>query len=312
MEKQEQECQTYTYKTVGDLAIHADVYRPDSGKRRRGAGRRPQSGTHPVIMWIHGGALIMGGRDWVPLDQVERFLDAGWTVVSIDYRLAPETKLDAILSDVRDAYGWIREKGPGLFDADPEHIAVAGGSAGGYLSLSCGVMLEPKPRCIVSYYGYGEIVGDWYSKPDGFYLSTQDLVPEEQARAAVGGVPLAEGPPETRGQFYLYCRQRGAWPLEVTGLDYEKEPEKFVRYCPDQNVNEDYPPTMLLHGDEDTDVPFLLSERMAASLEKAGVQHELVRMKGMGHGFDGVGIGDERFALVFARVMEFMERHLES
>ena len=36
-------------------------------------------------------------------------------VVSIDYRLAPETKLPAIVEDVRDACRWVRERGPKLF-----------------------------------------------------------------------------------------------------------------------------------------------------------------------------------------------------
>ncbi|MBW2187276.1 MAG: hypothetical protein JRG71_13030, partial [Deltaproteobacteria bacterium] len=45
--------QTYTYKRVGALEIKANVYRADDEKVR------------PVVVWIHGGALIMGGRDGV-------------------------------------------------------------------------------------------------------------------------------------------------------------------------------------------------------------------------------------------------------
>ena len=302
---------SHVYKAIGELAIRADVYGPDSRAGHPNAGKTGQGRGNPVIMWIHGGALIMGGRELVPLDQVEQFLAAGWTFVSIDYRLAPETKLDGILEDVRDAYGWIRNRGPELFDADADRIAVAGASAGGYLSLMCGVMLEPKPTGILSYYGYGEIVGDWYSKPDDHYLRTEDIVSEERALAAVGRTPVSQGPPDSRWPFYLYCRQNGIWPYEVTGMDHEKEPEKFVRYCPDQNVAQDYPATMLLHGDEDNDVPFLLSQRMDAALEKAGVDHEFIPMPGMGHGFDGVGIRDDRFAPAFERVMRFLQRHLE-
>ena len=71
---------TYTYKTVGDLAIKADVYRRDD-----------HSGC-PVVMSIHGGALIMGNRSWLLDDRIHaRLLQGGYVVVSIDYRLAPET-----------------------------------------------------------------------------------------------------------------------------------------------------------------------------------------------------------------------------
>lgn len=47
----EVQMQTYTYKRVGDLEIKANVYREDDEKVR------------PVVVWIHGGALIMGGRE---------------------------------------------------------------------------------------------------------------------------------------------------------------------------------------------------------------------------------------------------------
>jgi len=73
--------QTYVYKTVGDCKIEADVY------------RMPGEAVRPAILWIHGGALIMGQRGFVPRDQLARYLDAGFALVSIDYRLAPETKV---------------------------------------------------------------------------------------------------------------------------------------------------------------------------------------------------------------------------
>ena len=72
-------------------------------------------------------------------------------MVSVDYRLAPETKLPAILEDVRDAYRWVREKGPGLFHADPGRIAISGGSAGGYLTLASGFMDDPPPKALVAF-----------------------------------------------------------------------------------------------------------------------------------------------------------------
>ncbi len=96
---------TYTYKKVGGLEIRADVYRDPAMKPDR----------RPVLMWIHGGALIMGGRGNRP-----RFAPAlsaaGIVMVSIDYRLAPETRLPEIIGDVGDAYRWIHERGPDLLE----------------------------------------------------------------------------------------------------------------------------------------------------------------------------------------------------
>src|SRR5688572_15405348 len=117
---------THVYKTAGGVPIKADVHRPDDDSLR------------PVLVWIHGGALIMGHREGVS-GPVKRWAsEKGYALVSIDYRLAPETQLPEIIRDVEDAFSWVRGEGPKLFRADTARIAVAGGSAGGYLTLVMG------------------------------------------------------------------------------------------------------------------------------------------------------------------------------
>jgi acetyl esterase/lipase len=68
----------------------------------------------------------MGHRGQIDRALLGKLLQDGYVVVSIDYRLAPETKLPAILEEVRDAYRWVREKGPGLFNIDSGRVAVRG------------------------------------------------------------------------------------------------------------------------------------------------------------------------------------------
>jgi acetyl esterase/lipase len=151
------EPETFVYKQVGPLAIRADVFRPANDGRK-----------HPVVVWIHGGALIVGSRVREPgADRriPDRLNAAGIVMVSIDYRLAPETKLPDILSDIEDAFRWVREQGPALFDADPAHLGVIGGSAGGYLTLTTGFRVKPRPDVLVSLWGYGDLIGPWYSEP---------------------------------------------------------------------------------------------------------------------------------------------------
>jgi acetyl esterase/lipase len=150
--------ETLVYKSVDGTAIKADVYRL--------AGQEPR----PVIIWIHGGGLIFGNRGMLPPDERDEFLKGGYVLVAIDYRLAPETKLTEILKDVDDAYRWVQDKGPALFHADPQHVAVIGQSAGAYLALMAGIRCRPIPKAIVSFYGYGNISGDWYSRPSMFFL----------------------------------------------------------------------------------------------------------------------------------------------
>ncbi|MGQ9553771.1 MAG: alpha/beta hydrolase [Anaerolineae bacterium] len=126
-------CQTHVYKVFQGCQVRADVYRAPAGER-----------PSPAIMFIHGGALIMGSRRWLNPTQVDAFCRAGYIVVAVDYRLAPETKLPAIIEDVQDAYRWLRESGPSLFGIDAQRIAVMGASAGGYLTLMSGAGVGPR------------------------------------------------------------------------------------------------------------------------------------------------------------------------
>jgi acetyl esterase/lipase len=289
---------TATFKTVDRCAIQADVYTL--------AGSRPR----PVIVWIHGGALILGDRTWINPAQLQRYLDAGFAVVSIDYRLAPETKLPAIADDLVDAVRWVREEAPHQFPIDPTRLAVIGHSAGGYLTLLAGCRVTPSPQALVAFYGYGDIAGEWYTAPSPFYCK-QPMVSGAEAYAAVGTTTIAGSPPggSNRGRFYLYCRQRGLWPREVTGHDPTTEPGVLAPYCPLHNVTAAYPTTLLLHGDDDTDVPYEQSVLMAAALARAGVEHQLLTIPGGEHGFDG-RLDDPVVAAAFAQVLTFLERHV--
>jgi acetyl esterase/lipase len=290
--------QTYTYKRVGDLEIKADVYRADDDKVR------------PVVVWIHGGALIMGGREGVNRRVKKMFLDAGYAIVSIDYRLAPETKLSTIIEDVEDAFKWIRDKGPDLFNIDSSRIAVLGGSAGGYLTLATGHRVKPCPTVLVAFYGYGDLIGDWYSKPSPHPRHHRSKMSEEQIRQIISGPAIANSRNRkgNGGAFYQFCRQRGLWPREVSGWDPHEEPKKFDPYMPVGNVTRQYPPTLLIHGTEDTDVPFEQSVMMAAQFSKHGVDHELIAIVGAEHGLGG---GDpEKIDEAYKKVFQFVHKRM--
>lgn len=146
---------TVVYKTSGECAVRLDVFLPATERQRS-----------PVAVWIHGGALIFGDRtglDYRP-GLRDLLLKSGLAIVAIDYRLAPETKLPGILEDLRDAFAWIGREGRG-HGLDPDRIGVIGHSAGGYLALMSAFSVVPRPRAVVSFYGYGDITGPWYSRP---------------------------------------------------------------------------------------------------------------------------------------------------
>lgn len=289
---------TFTYKRVGDLKIRADVHRANDSKLR------------PVVVWIHGGALINGHRGAVSGRVRRRMLEAGYVLVSIDYRLAPETRLPEIISDVEDAFGWLRRDGGRLFQADTRRIAVIGGSAGGCLTLVSGYRVRPRPTVLVSLWGYGDLIGDWYSKPSPHRRHNKFEISREAAYAQVKGPPVADAR-DRRGNgsvFYLYCRQRGIWPQEVSGWNPKTEADKFYPYMAVRNVTPQYPPTLLIHGADDTDVPFEQSRMMADQFRKHGTEHNLIRVPGGEHGL--AGADKQLVDRAHSQAWEFIDRHM--
>jgi acetyl esterase/lipase len=291
--------QTFTYEKVGDLEIKVDVHRADDQEIR------------PVLVWIHGGALINGGRQSVrdPIRKI--FLDAGYAIVSIDYRLAPESKLPEIIEDLEDAFKWLRKDGARLFNVDTSKIAVAGGSAGGCLTLTSGFRVDPPPTVLVSFYGYGDLIGEWYSTPSPHPRHNRSKITWEEVADIPDGPAVAnsEDRDGNGGQFYNYCRQQGLWPKKVSGFDPHTEPEKFYPYMAVKNVTDNYPPTLMIHGTADTDVPYKQSVMMAEQFKKKGVQHKLTSLHNAEHGLrDG---DPSEVEAAYAEVLPFVNRYMK-
>lgn len=287
----------YTYKTIDDLQIRADVYRHEDTVKR------------PVIVWLHGGALLLGSRAGVPKQLRELAEKQRFVLVSLDYRLAPEVKLPEIIEDLRDGLTWVRKSGPKLFDADPSRLVVAGASAGGYLALMSGILTEP-PTAIVSYWGFGDVDGDWTTKPSEAYRKGK-LIAKKDAWAGVGERVLTSTNQKNgrgRATFFLYLKQTGRWINAVGGFDPATDREKITPYCPVRNVSPEYPPTLFLHGTADKDVPVEQSISMARELKRHGVAHEIITIEGGGHSLWG---GDRKLIeQAFKRSTEYIREKL--
>jgi acetyl esterase/lipase len=289
---------TVTYRTVGGHKIQADVYRP-AGEDVR-----------PVIVWIHGGALIMGHREGINRQVRDLAEEKGYALVSIDYRLAPETKLPELIGDIEAAFEWLASDGAKSFHLDAERIVVTGGSAGGYLTLVAGYRAQPRPRALVALYGYGDLVGDWYSTPSPHSRHNWRKISAEQARAQTDGMVVSDARQRNGngGLIYLHYRQNGIWPEEVSGFDRDTIAAKIAPYEPVRNVTADYPPTLLIHGTKDTDVPYEQSTMMAYQLQKHGVPFLLEPIDNGEHGFRG---GDaEQIEAAYETMREFIIKHL--
>lgn len=293
---------TYTYKTVNGCEIQAAVY------------QLPGDEIRPAILWIHPGGLITGNRDWISSEQAQFYLDAGYTVISIDHRLAPEHKVEAIIEDIEDAYTWVQAEGPSLFNIDADRIAIVGHSAGGYLTLVAGFRLEPQPKALVSFYGYGDISGAWVTQPDSFY-NDRETISKEQAYKTLGEFESACIPKvsdlDGRFDFYIYTRQQGLWAYEISGYDPEVNSDWFAAYEPIQNISPEYPPTILLQGESDSDVPFEQSVLLVKALQNQGVKYEWITNPGWGHVFDQEGLGNPAVGDAFDKVIDFLDSQIK-
>lgn len=110
--------------------IAARLYKPE------GAGANP-----PLVLFYHGGGWVIGDLDTHDATARALALASGAAVLSVDYRLAPETPFPGPLDDCHDAVLWAVENAADL-GIDPARLAVAGDSAGGNLAAAVALRLR--------------------------------------------------------------------------------------------------------------------------------------------------------------------------
>ncbi len=274
-----------TYKTVNGLELRMEAWVPD----------RP---TGRPILFFHGGAGILGSRLDVP--DLDVFMKHGCALFSADYRLAPESKMNDIVSDCEDAYAWLLREGLHVFGLREEPVAVSGFSFGGYMAQLMGVRLLPRPKAVLSFSGYGDLLGQMYLREDPYYSQAVPAKPEDYIQRQVTGSPLA-GPGVTdRLSIYFHTRQKGNWIQEVLGLDPSLDLNQIIPYCPVRMMLPDAAPVFIYHGLADSDVPYSQALLSQAMLQAAGVRHELMTGEG-GHELNG-----ERMRGVMLRALDFL------
>lgn len=207
----------------------------------------------PVVLWIHGGGWAAGAKENCPLV----FLAAqGVAVASMDYRLTHVAPWPAQLDDCRAAVRWLRANAA-THGLDPQRIIAAGGSAGGHLAAVLGT--TPAIAEDVSSRVQGVI--DCYGPSDLLTMPPNVAGPgrDDATLARSNGAKLLGGIVRDRPEL---ARQASALHL----------------------VSADDPPFLILHGDQDEQVPLAQSQRLDAALQAAGVASTLVVLPGAGHG----------------------------
>jgi triacylglycerol lipase len=104
---------------------------------------RAASGALPAVLHIHGGGYVIGSAAMSVQSNQRMAADAGCVVVSVDYRLAPETRHPGPVEDCWAALRWLHDQ-PDELGIDPARIAVMGESAGGGLAAALALMARDR------------------------------------------------------------------------------------------------------------------------------------------------------------------------
>ena len=242
-----------------------DVYRPTEG-----------DGPRPAVVVIHGGGFQVGDRTFMAA-HAEALAAIGYVAVNIEYRLTTPEDLDnlwpAHLDDAQRAVRWLRAHAD-EYGVDPERIASYGHSAGGTLAALLGVRDTRD-----------ETAAD--DDPDLAGLSSR-------VQCVVGLAPATD---------FTIPAMAEQYPI-VFGATIEEDPDAYADASAVSFVDEESAPMLLVHGVEDIDVPVEHSRLLAAALEEAGVEVELVEIP------DGYHDTTFDWAIVGEYVLPFLDRQL--
>jgi acetyl esterase/lipase len=228
------------YLQASGKDLHLDVYRNTAFK-----------GPRPVLISIHGGAWWKGEKPagW---GGFRAYLAAGFSVVTVEYRLTDVAPAPAAVQDVRCALSWVKTNAK-AYGFDAKRVVPYGTSAGGHLALMAGMLPkgndidlpacrdQPRTPAILDFYG------PYHLRPD---------------------LPGAFKSPST-------ARWLGGGP-DAAALALSMSPANYVR--------KDQPAVFIVHGDADPTVPYEASLSLKADLDKVGAKSRFHPVPGGLHG----------------------------
>lgn len=257
-----------------EVEVRRDLAYGPLEQHRLDAYLQPGAGPHPVIVFVHGGGHVGGDKRGGGLNLLLPAARAGYSIVSINYRLAPDHRHPAQVEDARLAVRWVRAHA-GDLRVDPVRVAVAGASAGGH---------------IVTFLAF---------TPCAPTLRAADPVGRQSCR------------PRTAINFFgaTDLRARNDKLLEAL-LGPNPSPALKAEASPITHVSADDPPTLSLHGTDDSLVPYAQSVVLHQALTAARVPNRLVTVEGGTHGANWFRVSD---AAAWQRALiEWLDLHLKA
>jgi acetyl esterase/lipase len=250
-----------TYITANNFDAKLDIYTPQG-----------VAAPVPTLIYIHGGGWVGGNKEGAILN-ILPYLEMGWAVVNVQYRLARISLAPAAVEDCRCALRWVIRNAK-EYNFDVNKLVVSGHSAGGHLSLTTG-MLPVSAGLDRECYGTEDLkvaaIINWFGITD-----VNDLL---------------EGP-----NLKSYAVQ---W---LSSLPNREDVAK--RVSPIHYVRAGLPPILTIHGDADPTVPYAHGVKLHEALTKAGVPNQLLTIPGGKHG----GFTKEESLKIFAAIQEFLKK----
>jgi acetyl esterase/lipase len=215
----------------GNYRHKLDILQRRSGHPERG----------PVLVYIHGGAWMIGDKKQQGIPMMHELIERGWVCVAINYRLSPRATWPEHIVDCKRALVWIHEH-IAEYGGDPDFVAVSGGSAGGHLSS----LLSLTPN-----------EAEWQPGFEQADTTVQACVPYY-------GVYDLTGDPSTSGAYgpgLVELLEKRV--LKTTIGDH---PDRFEQASPSYRVSAAAPPMFVLHGMNDTLVPVTMARDFVTRL----------------------------------------------
>jgi acetyl esterase/lipase len=258
-----------TYLTASGYESKLDVYR-----------RRDATTPQPTLIFYHGGGWIGGAKE-SSLMSLMPWIEMGWNVVNVEYRMARVAPAPAAVEDALCALRFVVAQAK-TYGVDTNRIVVAGESAGGHLALAAGMI--PASAGLTNICAGGGFAG------------FDNAVPKVAAIINWYGITdlndMLAGP-NTRS----YAVQ---WLGGSTDRDEVAKTVSPLTY-----VRAGLPPILSIQGDKDAIVPPSQNVRLRDALAKAGVPNELFMVPGGGH---GNFTADER-TRIYVKIREFLTKN---
>ncbi|MCH2126021.1 MAG: alpha/beta hydrolase fold domain-containing protein [Pirellulaceae bacterium] len=245
--------------------------------------------SHPALIYVHGGGFTGGDKESINTSFAEirdHCLAAGISVLSINYRLAPQFPYPAATNDVQTAIAFIKSHAAEL-RLDPDRLALIGDSAGGMIVSHAGAKYAPgnRVKTVISMYGEHDFVLRLSEEPcamDGY-----------TKKRPVGGC-ISGG----MAAFFGFA--------EATTAQHQEVVRDATAVT---HVHKRMPSYLLVHGTRDYGVPIEQSHSMQQAIHRVGAECKMIAVVGGGHGHTGWNQDHQRHYL--AAIMNWLKEKLQ-